>query len=330
MAVANQIKALLKSHVDGDDAMFLSIAMQMAAQEAKKGHGNLAKEIRDLIDLAKGRPKLSDSKTIPLAKPKGELSQLLNVSYPQLRLVDMVLSENIQAKLDRLIKEHKHVQKLRSHGLSPRKKLLLVGPPGTGKTMTASILAGELGLPLFIVRLESLMTKYMGETAGKLRLIFDAIEQTRGVYLFDEFDSIGSQRGNANDVGEIRRVLNSFLQMIEQDSSDSLLIAATNHQELLDHALFRRFDDLVEYELPAKNEIIAAIKSKLASYKTSRIYWSKAAEAAETLSYGDITRACEEAIKDAIIHNKEAVSHTDLIHAIKERRLVRQKQQITL
>lgn len=330
MAIANQIKALLKSHVDGDDAMFLSIAMQMAAQEAKKGHGNLAKEIRDLIDSAKGKPRVTESKAIPLAKPKGELSQLLNVSYPQLRLADMVLSENIQAKLDRLIKEHKHAQKLRSHGLSPRKKLLLVGPPGTGKTMTASILAGELGLPLFIVRLESLMTKYMGETAGKLRLIFDAIEQTRGVYLFDEFDSIGSQRGNANDVGEIRRVLNSFLQMIEQDGSDSLLIAATNHQELLDHALFRRFDDLIEYELPAKNEIIAAIKSKLASYKTSRIYWSKAAEAAETLSYGDITRACEDAIKDAIIHNKEAVSHTDLIHSIKERRLVRQKQQITI
>lgn len=330
MAIANQIKALLKSHVDGDEAMFLSIAMQMAAQEAKKGHGNLAKEIRDLIDSAKSRPNLHESKPTPLAKPKGELSQLLNVSYPQLRLMDMVLSDSIQAKLERLIKEHKHVQKLRAYGLAPRKKLLLVGPPGTGKTMTASVLAGELGLPLFIVRLESLMTKYMGETAAKLRLIFDAIEQTRGVYLFDEFDSIGSQRGNVNDVGEIRRVLNSFLQMIEQDSSDSLLIAATNHHELLDHALFRRFDDLIEYELPAKDEIIAAMKSKLASYKTSRIFWTKAAVVAETLSYGDITRACEDAIKDAIIHNKEAVTHSDLIHSIKERRMVRQKQQIAL
>lgn len=325
MAAANQIKALLKSHVDGDNAMFLSIAMQMAAQEAKKGHGNLAKEMRDLIDSAKSQPRLNDSKAIPLAKPKGELSQLLNVSYPQLRLVDMVLSESIQTKLDRLIKEHKHVQKLRTYGLSPRKKLLLVGPPGTGKTMTASVLAGELGLPLFIVRLESLMTKYMGETAGKLRLIFDAIEQTRGVYLFDEFDSIGSQRGNTNDVGEIRRVLNSFLQMIEQDSSNSLLIAATNHHELLDHALFRRFDDLIEYDLPSKSEIITALKSKLAAFKTSKILWTKAAEAALNLSYGDITRACEDAIKDAIIHNRELVSHSDVMNAIKERRLVRQK-----
>ena len=326
MAIANQIKALLKSHVDGDEAMFLSVAMQMAAQEAKKGHGSLAKEIRDLIDSAKSKPRLTESKAIPLAKPKGELSQLLNVSYPQLRLADMVLSESIQAKLDRLIKEHKHVQRLRAHGLAPRKKLLLVGPPGTGKTMTASVLAGELGLPLFIVRLESLMTKYMGETAAKLRLIFDAIEQTRGVYLFDEFDSIGSQLGGSNDVGEIRRVLNSFLQMIEQDSSDSLLIAATNHHELLDHALFRRFDDLIEYELPTKEEIVAALKSKLAAFKTTRILWVKAAEAANTLSFGDINRVCEDAIKDVIIHNKDAVTHADIMHSIKERQLVRQKQ----
>ena len=103
------------------------------------------------------------------------------------------------------------------HGLAPRRKLLLVGPPGTGKTLTASVLAGELGLPLLQVRLDGLITKFMGETAAKLRQIFDATGRTRGVYFFDEFDAIGSQRGLANDVGEIRRVLNSFLQMIEQD-----------------------------------------------------------------------------------------------------------------
>lgn len=103
--------------------------------------------------------------------------------------------------------------------------------------MLATVLAGELGLPLFTIRLDSLMTKFMGETASKLRLLFDAITQTRGVYLFDEFDAIGSQRGLLNDVGEIRRILNSFLQLIEQDESDSLILAATNHPEILDHAL---------------------------------------------------------------------------------------------
>ncbi|MDQ6971401.1 MAG: ATP-binding protein, partial [Mariprofundaceae bacterium] len=244
MASAEQVKSLLRSHIEGDDEQFYSVAMQMAAHEAKLGHGNLAKDLRILIDKAKSlASRTVVGSPVPLARPTGELSGLLTVSYPKLRLKDMVMSKNIDDRLQRLIKEHSQIQKLRAHSLSPRKKLLLVGPPGTGKTLSASVLAGELGLPLFVVRLDSLMVKLMGETAAKLRMIFDAIEKTRGVYLFDEFDSIGSQRGLGNDVGEIRRVLNSFLQMIEQDNSDSLLIAATNHPELLDRALFRRFDD---------------------------------------------------------------------------------------
>lgn len=325
MASAEQLKALLQSHLDGDEAQFFSIAMQLAAHEAKLGHGKLAKEIRELIDLAKEQIHRTQTQPIPLAKPRGELSGLLSVTYPKLRIVDMVLSPLIAERLKRLIKEHTQILKLRSHGLAPRKKLLLVGPPGTGKTLTASILAGELGLPLFVVRLDSLMTKFMGETAAKLRLIFDATQQTRGVYLFDEFDSIGSQRGLTNDVGEIRRVLNSFLQMIEQDNSDSLLIAATNHPELLDRALFRRFDDVIEYKLPERTEIMAALKSKLAAFKTSRIQWNKAAEMAEGLSFGDISRACADAIKDVIIHGRDIVTHDDLVRALKERVAVPQQ-----
>lgn len=325
MASAEQLKALLQSHLDGDEAQFYSIAMQLAAHEAKLGHGKLAKELRELIDMAKEQNQRKQSQPIPLAKPRGELSGLLSVTYPKLRLGDMVLSPYVARRLHRLIKEHTQIPRLRSHGLAPRKRLLLVGPPGTGKTLTASILAGELGLPLFMVRLDSLMTKFMGETAAKLRLIFDATQQTRGVYLFDEFDSIGSQRGLTNDVGEIRRVLNSFLQMVEQDNSDSLLIAATNHPELLDRALFRRFDDVIEYQLPEKNEIVATLKAKLAVFKTSRIQWNKAAEAATGLSFGDITRVCADAIKDMIIHRKDAVTHADLLRSIKERKAVPRK-----
>ncbi|MBL3600970.1 MAG: ATP-binding protein [gamma proteobacterium endosymbiont of Lamellibrachia anaximandri] len=323
MASANQLKALLQSHADGDDAQFYSIAMQLAAHEAKLGHGRLAKELRALIDEAKsGNPQVS---TAPLAKPRGELSGLLSVDYPKLRMGDMVLASSVSERLKRLIKEHKHVRKLRSHGLAPRKKLLLTGPPGTGKTLTASVLAGELGLPLFVVRLDSLMTKFMGETAAKLRLIFDAIQQTRGVYLFDEFDSIGSHRGLTNDVGEIRRVLNSFLQMVEQDDSDSLLVAATNHLELLDHALFRRFDDVVEYHLPEPRETIETLKSKLASFKKGRIAWSKIAEVANGLSYGELTTACEDAIKDVIIHSREKITQADLIRSLKDRHTLQYK-----
>ena len=120
--------------------------------------------------------------------------------------------------------------------------------------MTAAAVAGELGLPLFSIQLDGLITKYMGETAAKLRVVFDAIQATRGVYLFDEFDALGGERGSKNDVGEIRRVLNSFLQFLEQDESDSLVLGATNHAGLLDRALFRRFDAVLEYALPTPEE----------------------------------------------------------------------------
>ena len=217
MASAEQLKALLKSHIDGDDAHFYAVAMQVAAREAKLGHGKIAHELRALIDEAKmhKQPLTNGRKAVPIAQPRGELSSLLAVSYPKLRLSDMILDESVRDRLVRIIKEHRQIAKIRSYGLAPRKKLLLVGPPGTGKTMSAAVLAGELGLPLFVVRLDSLITKFMGETAVKLRLIFEAISQSRGVYLFDEFDSIGSQRSLSNDVGEIRRVLNSFLQLID-------------------------------------------------------------------------------------------------------------------
>lgn len=167
----------------------------------------------------------------------------------------------------------------------------------------------------------------MGETAAKLRLIFEALGQTRGVYLFDEFDSIGSARGLANDVGEIRRIVNSFLQMVEQDDSDSLVIAATNQVEVLDRALFRRFDDVIEYDLPDGDRISAALKSKLAGFKTQKIQWAKAATAASGLSFADITRICEEAIKDSIIHERPAVTHPELMAAIRDRKAAVMQQE---
>lgn len=328
MATSQQLKALLRSHIEGDDSQFYSVAMQLAAHEAKQGHGKVALEIRDLIDQAKSTGHTKELTAIPLAKPKGELSELLSVSYPRQRLNDIILTNTIKVRLERLIKEHKHTQKLRSHSLSPRKKLLLIGPPGTGKTMTASVLAGELGLPLFVVRLDGLMTKFMGETAAKLRMIFDAIQQTRGVYLFDEFDSIGSHRGMTNDVGEIRRVLNSFLLMLEEDNSDSLLVAATNHVDLLDHALFRRFDDVVEYQLPTEKEITTILKNRLASFPKARMSWKTLAKEAIQLSYGEITRACNDAIKDALINDRERVTQTDLMNALKERKITNQHKNL--
>jgi len=320
MSKANQIKALLASHAEGDEAQFFSIAMQIAAAEARLGHGKVAQDIRDLIDKAKSKSAVEKKGPIPLAKPRGELADIISASYPKVRLADMVLSDDLEDRLNRVVKEHKAIRRIRNRGLAPRRKLLLVGKPGTGKTLTASTLAGELGLPLFVVRLDGLITKFMGETSAKMRLIFEAMSQTRGVYLFDEFDSIGSERGLSNDVGEIRRIVNSFLQMVEQDKSDSLIVAATNHTKLLDRALFRRFDDIIAFDLPDLERIKHLLRIKLSNVqKDGRIRWADAARKALGLSYADIAKASEDAIKAAIVDEREKVTNSDLMRAIRER-----------
>ena len=325
MASADQLKALLQSHLEGDENRFYSVAMQVAAHEAKRGHGKLAEELRALVDQAKSRraavpASMPDSKAVPISKPRGELANLLSVSYPKSRLGDMVLNNELALQLERIIREQRHAAKILSHGLSPRRKLLLVGPPGTGKTMTASVLAGELGLPLFQVRLDGLITKFMGETAAKLRQIFESTHHARGVYFFDEFDAIGSQRGLANDVGEVRRILNSFLQMIEQDDSHSLIIGATNHPDILDNALFRRFDDLLHYELPDEAHIASVLKSRLSRLAVKNTSWKRLASKALGLSYAELTRAADEVLKTALIDRAEKISEKDISQVLEERR----------
>jgi SpoVK/Ycf46/Vps4 family AAA+-type ATPase len=260
---------------------------------------------------------------VPLAQPRGELAGLLTVGYPKTRLTDMALSEALAERLERGIREQRQRERLRSHGFSPLRKLLLIGPSGTGKTMTASALAGELGLPLFTIQLDGLITKFMGETAAKLRLVFGAITETRGVYLFDEFDALGSQRGIGNDVGEIRRVLNSFLQFLELDDSDSLVIGATNHVGLLDQALFRRFDAVFEYELPTPAIAAAVMTARLALLETTAVDWNAATSSAEGLSHAELTRACEQAAKDALLNDTTVLDTGGLIAALDERRLMR-------
>lgn len=326
MATSDQLKALLRSHAEGDDRQFYSVAMQMAAHEAKQGHGKLAEELRELIDAAKARRAVGAAEgPVPIARPKGELAGLLSVSYPSRRLGDMVLADPLLQSLQRVLKEQRHLSKLRAHGLHPRRKLLLVGPSGTGKTMTASALAGELGIPLFVVRLDALITKFMGETAAKLRQVFDAVSSTRGVYFFDEFDAIGSQRGMANDVGEVRRILNSFLLMIEQDESNSMIVAATNHPGILDDALFRRFDDVIEYHVPSTPEVQALLRMRLSGYIKSKKELAELATEATGLSHAEIARAINDAVKDAVMHDEDAIAAEALRNLLHQRQSVRQR-----
>ena len=323
MASAEQLKALLKSHLDGDDDRFYSVAMQVAAHEAKLGHGKLAEELRAVIDEAKSRR--GAGSPVPIGRPRGELANLLEASCPKTRLGEMILGDALADQIRRVIREQRHAGRILEHGLSPRRKLLLTGPPGTGKTLTASVLAGELGLPLLQVRLDGLITRYMGETAAKLRQIFDATGRTRGVYFFDEFDAIGSQRGLTNDTGEIRRILNSFLQMIEQDRSHSLVVAATNHPGILDPALFRRFDDVLYYDLPDKPQIASLLKTRLGRSAAKGTCWQALADLAEGLSCAEVTHAANEVLKDALIHERAGVREVEIRMMLRERKSIAER-----
>lgn len=320
MASADQLKALLDSFVEGDDQRFFSVAMQVAAHEARLGHGKLAEGLREAIDHAKRRR--GTGQPVSIARPRGDLANLLTVSLPGNRLAQMVLAEDLDAQIGRVLREQRNAVKILERGLVPRRKLLLVGPPGTGKTLTASVLAGELGLPLLQVRLDGLITKMLGETAVKLRQIFDATGRTRGVYFFDEFDAIGSQRGLSNDVGEIRRVLNSFLQMIEQDASHSLVLAATNHADLLDPALLRRFDDVLHYSLPTQRQIVALLRGRLSHAAAKDVRWRSLARLAEGLSHAEVTRAADEALKDALIDDRAPIREEHIQRSLEERQRI--------
>lgn len=317
MASGDQLKALLRSHIDGDDDRFLSVAVQVAAHKARMGHTKLARELRDIVDQAKARAGVASP--VAITRPRGELSGLLEVAYPRERLRDLVVHDHLLGQLRRIVREQRNAARILAQGLSPRRKLFLSGKPGTGKTLTASALAGELGLPLFQVRLDGLITKFMGETASKLRLIFDVTARTCGIYFFDEFDAIGTKRGLPGDVGEIRRIVNSFLQMIEQDRSHSLIVSATNCADIVDDAFLRRFDDVLTYRKPNPQQIAALLRRRLHDIAAPSIDWKALADEALGLSQADVARAADDARKDILIRNAEFATASDIQVTLQER-----------
>lgn len=324
-----QIVALLSSHVDGDEEQFLSIALQIAAQEARLGHTDEADRLKRLVQKARersagGAPK--GQAPIPLARPRSELQGLVDSAYPRTTLESMVLSDDVRRRLGRIVRQQSDRATLRDHGQIPATHVLLVGPPGTGKTMTAAALAGELRLPLFTVRLDSLFSRFFGETAGKLRVLFDQMAQTRAVYLLDEFDAIGARRGDPNDVGEIRRVLNSVLAFMEEpNSTDSLVIAATNHSEILDNALARRFDEVIEYALPDSDAATRLLTRRLGKFKPHAKALSQLKALLGGLSQGELVRAADTVVRDAILEGVAKVTAESLTGALADRQAFRKR-----
>lgn len=323
MAAAEQIKSLIKSFGNGDEARFYTVAMQIAAAEARSGHLTLAEEIRKIIDKAKAERNLNFGviKSLPQNSSQKELKDLLELSHPKEKLKDMVLAPLLEKSLKRVLDEQRKSELLQQNNLFPRKKLLFIGPPGCGKTMSASVLASELGIPLFVIRLDGLISRYMGESISKLRLIFDAMYQMKAVYLFDEFDSIGTTRSNGSDIGEIKRVLNTFLMQIEKDESNSLVIAATNLPQHLDKALLRRFDDIIMFPLPDKQETVKLYKRELQQLSKSLSFdLNRIAQHSLGLSFAEIHRVCEDLTKDFLVYGSEEVSEERLLLYIENRK----------
>jgi AAA+ superfamily predicted ATPase len=288
----------MRSHFENDNEKFKTIALQIAAHEAKLGHTSSARDIRDIVQ----NPKYSTKSKIVKLNNRNEM---LEEKISDFELRDLVVTESISEKIKRIIKEYQKKELLRKNGLKNRSKFLVTGEPGTGKTMTASVIANELGLTLYVIQLDKLITKYMGETSVKLRQVFDFINEVNAVYLFDEFDAIGSDRSLDNDVGEMRRILNSFLQYLENDDSHSIIIAATNNPDILDKALFRRFDDVFEYKLPDIEQIINLYNMKLKGLAPDNVFTEEVFNASIGLNHSDIVKVCEDSIKNSILEDKE-------------------------
>lgn len=319
MATASHVTTLIRSFKENDREKFITTAIQLAAHEAQLGHSAVAQEIRQLVDAIKSQP--ASAKLLHFKKTDNAvIGELTIVSRPSARLTDLILSKPLIERIKKIMHEYRQRAKLLAHGLNPRRKALLAGPPGTGKTMTARVLAGELNMPLYTVLMDKLVTKYMGETSAKLRQIFSCMPDQRGVYLFDEFDAIGGDRTRDNDVGEMRRVLNAFLQLLEEDGSQSLVIAATNEANILDSALFRRFDDVLRYENPDENSIRELLRNRLGQFRQSVEAEAVLVESAMSLSHAEIAQACSDAIKDAILHDMSTAPTEYVLDALSARK----------
>ena len=298
MATADQILSLIRNHLNNDDTQFRKVALQISAVEARSGHAIVARTIQELLNQKK-----TSLGTVRLVSKNKDIDDLLLQVDTYDDMTSLVLSQELKEKLDRVIKEYLKKETLSKYGLANRRKLLLYGASGTGKTMTASALAKEFNLPFFVVRTEKVVTKFMGETGQKLGRIFDFINEVPAVYLFDEFDAIGSQRGMDNEVGEQRRILNTFLQLLERDDSDSFIIAATNSIESIDKAMFRRFDDVIEYKLPDREQRLALLREYL--YTAKDLDFSSAESLFDGMSHAEIKMVCSDIFKESLLNDRK-------------------------
>lgn len=310
MATAELITEMVRAHTQGDERRWRNLLSQLIAAESRAGHTRQAARLRELLAEAReSSPERAAHREstgpIQLARAPRDLADVLDVRYSEVKLLDLVLPDMLRTSVQRVLDEQRMAGRLAEHGLNPRRRLLLHGPPGCGKTMTAYALAGELSLPLARVRLEILFNRYLGETAATLTDIFDHIRRVRAVYLFDEFDALGKHRSDEYDVGEAKRVVGTFLQLLDTDDSDSLIVAATNLAGSLDHALLRRFDDVLEFPHPTEAAATALLRRLLRSVPLGDDDILRLGRRAVGLSFADVRAAVDNARKAAILSDDD-------------------------
>jgi SpoVK/Ycf46/Vps4 family AAA+-type ATPase len=304
------ISELVRAHYTGDQKRFGNLLTQFIASESRAGHVRLAQRLRDLRAEAEATSHVAP-KPVQLARAPKDLEQVLSVGYSDTRLSDLVLSQANDKAMRRLVAEQRAAETLAEHGLRPRSRLLLHGPPGCGKTMTAYAIAGELRLPIIRVRLEVVFSRYLGETAATLAEIFDEARRVRGVYLFDEFDALGRTRLDDNDVGEVKRVVTTFLQLLDSsEEAFSVLVAATNAGASLDRALFRRFDDVLELPGPTPEQAAELLNRLMRQWNATPD--PATLQATAGLSFADIHAAVDDARKETILAGRKVPTQSDV------------------
>ena len=326
------IKEIFRSFVNQDKEKFLENAYALISDERKLNHQLFANELKDIIEQVDIRPSMVQEvdyskrykKNMPIPRDNEKGFPLLELKEFNLSWNDLVISDEKKTHLHSIEKGFWNKEILSSYGVKPKQKVLFYGAPGTGKTLTAKILSCVLGYPFVYVRFDAIVSSYLGETATNLKKIFDFIEKGQWVVLLDEFDVVGKHRDDQYEHGEIKRVVNNFMQLLDSFNGDSLIIAATNHEQLLDPGLWRRFDDIIHFELPDEFEREKLFQFYFKSVKKVNLDYLKLAKLSIGLSAADITQIVYESIRKMIIENKSDIT-IELVSDIIEVFLKRKK-----
>jgi SpoVK/Ycf46/Vps4 family AAA+-type ATPase len=310
---ADIIKRLFQSYKSGDDRSFVEAARELIQDERKKHHIILANELAELLD---NTPAFRVQKSLtPLPKDSDRGSPLVDVFEPQRYLSDIVLDEEQLSILTQVAEEFRSWDVLLANGVTPSQKLLFCGPPGCGKTVTAEAICSELELPLVYVKFDAVISSLLGETATNLRKVFDFASSLPCVLFFDEFDAVGRTRDDPGEHGELKRVVNTFLQMLDHFRARCIVIAATNFEQALDPALWRRFDEVVRFEKPTRKQIDQLMTKRLGAFSSVRMN-EPALKRLLGMSHADIERICLDAIKKAVMHGRTKVTIQEIEQAI--------------